>query len=221
MAPQSRQSDHPADRTVCQRCGTCCRKGGPTLHAQDRRLVEEGLIPLHDLFTIRRGEMAHDHMRGGLRPVAADHIKLKGRGDTWTCRYYDEDRKLCSTYARRPLECRILQCWDTGGIEKIYGRDLLSRKDLLAGVAGLWDLVADHQDRCSYRKARQLMGRLDGRGQAGARRKLLQMIQYDVEIRRLVTRQGAMNAGVLDFLFGRPMSVTLKAEGLNLQPKPR
>jgi hypothetical protein len=35
---------HPTD-TACRRCGTCCRKGGPALHREDRHLVVDGLIP--------------------------------------------------------------------------------------------------------------------------------------------------------------------------------
>lgn len=184
--------------------------------------MEQGIIPLHDIFTIRKGEMALDNVRDELVPVAGDHIKLKGRADKWTCRYFDDDQESCTAYEQRPLECRILKCWDTREVERIYGRDLLGRKDLLAGIDGLWDLVADHQKRCSYEEARELIRRLDTDGQGSVRQELLQMIQYDIEIRRLVTRTGVgMGAGILDFLFGRPMSDLLKAEGLNLQPKTR
>lgn len=206
-------------QTDCQRCGTCCRKGGPTLHSEDRELVEKGIIPLHDLFTIRKGEMARDNVHDRLLPVFRDHIKIRGSADTWTCRYFDDDPVGCTIYTQRPLECRVLKCWDTHELERIYGRDLLTRKDLLEGIDGLWDLVADHQSRCSFEEARALIRRLDGDDPDGSQRELLQMVQYDIEIRRLVTRTGGVGDGILDFLFGRPMCGLLKAEGLNLQPK--
>ncbi len=212
-------SDHSQSRTTCQRCGTCCRKGGPTLHSKDRGVVEKGIVPLAELFTIRKGEMALDNVRGALAPVANDHIKLKGNPDDWTCCRFDEERNACTVYNDRPLECRLLKCWDTHEIERIYGRNLLSRDDLIGGVEGLWDLVSDHQDRCSYEKARELMQRLNAEDGDRTRRDLLEMIQYDIEIRRLVTAKGTMNADVLDFLFGRPMGDVLKAEGLNLRSK--
>lgn len=220
MASRSRQPPPAKTRTTCLRCGTCCRKGGPTLHIADRPLVEQGKILLEDLFTIRAGEMARDNVRGELIPVAADHIKLKGSGEGWTCCYYDEVSKGCGEYENRPLECRLLTCWDTVELEKVYGRDLLSREDLLAGVEKLWDLVSGHQQRCSYESARKLIIRLHSSSHNSARRELLQMIQYDIEIRRLVIEKGGPGAQLHEFLFGRPMSETLKAEGLNLQARP-
>ena len=215
--PDKTRSTNP--QTKCQRCGTCCCSGGPTLHTDDRSLVEEGRILLNDLFTIRAGEMAHDNVRDELVPVANDHIKIKGSGDTWTCRHYEDASEGCTIYADRPLECRRLKCWDTIELEKIYGRNLLSRKDLLEGIEGIWDLVSDHQRRCSYEDARRLIKQLDTEQPGNARGELLEMIQYDTEIRRLVAERGGPGAEMLEFLFGRPMSVTLKAEGLNLRPR--
>ncbi len=217
--PPNPTSGSNQSQTTCQRCGTCCHKGGPTLHIEDRELIEEGAIPLHDLFTIRRGEMALDNVRNELAPVTSDHIKIKGQGDSWTCRNFDDADKGCRIYAKRPLECRTLKCWDTHEIERIYGRDLLSREDLLAGVDGLWDLVVDHQKRCSYDTARELIRRLATDDRDSAKNELLQMIQYDLEIRRLFGKRGTGAGHMLEFLFGRPMSDVLKAEGLNLQPR--
>lgn len=48
----------------CRRCGTCCIKGGPSLHREDLPLVEEGRIRVQDLVCIRSGEMAYDPRRG-------------------------------------------------------------------------------------------------------------------------------------------------------------
>lgn len=208
-------------RSRCRRCGTCCRKGGPTLHLADRPLVERGDILLAELFTIRAGEMAYDNVREKRVTVADDHIKLKGTGGRWACCRYDDISGVCRDYEHRPLECRRLKCWDIAELEKISGRDLLTRKDLLGAVAGLWELVCDHQRRCSYDVARRLIGQMTGGRSEHARRRLLEMVQYDIEIRRLVADQGGSGAQMLEFLFGRPMRDTLKAEGLNLRPKPK
>ena len=221
MSAGTNRNEGPDRQRTCRRCGTCCRKGGPTLHTEDRGLVESGIIPAHNLYTIRCGEMAFDNVRAALTPVAGDHIKLKGKDTRWACCLYDDDQKACRGYDRRPLECRTLKCWDTHEIERIYGSDLLTRQDLIGGVDGLWDLVADHQRRCDYDVARQLIRHLERGDRERARSKLLQLVQYDIEIRRLVIQMGGAGAEMLDFLFGRPMSETLKAEGLNLQPKPK
>ena len=53
----------------CKRCGTCCREGGPALHRVDHDLVASGKIPLKDLYTIRKEELARDNVKGTLQPV--------------------------------------------------------------------------------------------------------------------------------------------------------
>jgi Fe-S-cluster containining protein len=30
--------------TKCIRCGTCCKKGGPSFHLEDKMLIEKGII---------------------------------------------------------------------------------------------------------------------------------------------------------------------------------
>ena len=86
---QNNSSDQTDTRT-CRRCGTCCRKGGPAFHLADRPLIEKGTIPLRHLFTIRQGERVKDPIRGVVRPVDTELIKIKGAQDTWTCTFFDE-----------------------------------------------------------------------------------------------------------------------------------
>ncbi|MBT8367361.1 MAG: YkgJ family cysteine cluster protein, partial [Deltaproteobacteria bacterium] len=90
----------------CTRCGTCCQKGGPSFHQEDRMLIDKGVIPARCLFTIRRGESAYDNVKGCLMPVDSDIIKIKGKEGTWTCIFFDAHNKGCSIYSHRPLECR-------------------------------------------------------------------------------------------------------------------
>ncbi|MGD9193367.1 MAG: hypothetical protein PVH58_15695, partial [Desulfobacterales bacterium] len=61
----------------CMRCGTCCEKGGPSFHHDDRMLIEKGIILSKNLYTIRRGELAYDNVQGCLRAVESDIIKIK------------------------------------------------------------------------------------------------------------------------------------------------
>lgn len=187
----------------CVRCGTCCRKGGPALHDEDRPLVEEGLIHTRHLFTIRPGEITDDQIQGELRAVDGDVIKIKGCGGAWTCCLFDQARSACRIYAHRPLECRALSCRDTRGIEAAYARPRLTRGDLLAGIEGLWDLIETHQRRCDHGRIRRLLA---GSGAVAAqRRELEEIIRYDEEIRRLVVARGGLQADMTDFLFGRPL----------------
>lgn len=203
----------------CKRCGTCCREGGPALHREDLALVQSGKIPLKDLYTIRRGELARDNVKGALQPVSSELVKIKGTGRSWTCHYYHAESKGCTLYADRPLECRVLNCRDTAAIEAIYDQHRLTRKDLLDAVPHLWDLVAEHKRKCDYRVLAELAGRLkEGPDQAAADR-LSEMIGYDLHLRALITEKGRPDPTLLDFLFGRPLVDTLPGFGLQAHQK--
>jgi Fe-S-cluster containining protein len=209
--------DSAAPAESCIRCGTCCEKGGPALHQEDRMLIEKGRIPAKCLYTIRRGESAFDNVKGCLVPVDSDIIKIKGKEDSWTCTFFEEQNRGCAIYNHRPVECRALKCWDTVELEKIYARHRLTRDDLISEVEGLWDLIEDHQARCDYEKIRKLIGDLDGPHPGRARKEMMEIIQYDAEIRKLVLEKGGLDPGMLDFLFGRPLVQTLPGYGIRLR----
>ena len=195
----------------CSKCGTCCRSGGPSLHVEDRYLVERGFIHTRHLYTIRRGEMARDPIRSGLVRVDGDIIKIKGRNGHWACLFWDPGSNRCRIYTHRPLECRELECWDTSRIEQMYDRGRLSRCDLLSGIKGLWELVVDHDRRCSFDRVQGLLRDTTGPDAEKARRHLAEICAYDAEIRRLMVSRGRLEAAMLDFLLGRPVEQVLRA----------
>jgi Fe-S-cluster containining protein len=192
------------------RCGTCCRKGGPALHLEDRHLVEQGIIHTRHLYTIRRGELAMDPVRGELARVDSDIIKIKGGGGSWACRFLDEGANACLIYADRPMECRHLECWNTARFEQVYRHGRLSRKDLLAGIQGLWELIEDHERRCDYDRVRRLRERRPGSGAARAEPDRAEIATYDAELRRLMVGRGGLEPEMLDFLLGRPVEAVLR-----------
>ena len=179
-------------------------------------LIDKGVIPSRYLYTIREGELARDNVKGHLMPVDSDIIKIKGKKGGWMCVYFDEIHRKCTIYDDRPLECRALKCWDTRELEQCYADARLTRKDLVSEVNGLWELVEDHQARCDYEKIRQLIDDLTGVKPNHARRKLLEIIRYDAEIRNLVVAKGGLDADMLDFLFGRPLTQTLANYGIKI-----
>jgi Fe-S-cluster containining protein len=199
----------------CRRCGTCCKKGGPSLHVEDRALLESGIIPLRHLFTIRKGEPANDNIKGSIQPAATDIIKIKGQNNTLTCRFFNqEDNNICKIYERRALECRVLKCWDTEEIERIYSKNRLVRKDLISGVAGLWDLVEEHQRRCSYEIIQNFIDRNKSDKKTDSMKGLIEIINYDMHFRQLVVDRGEVDPEILDFLFGRPLTDTIRMFGV-------
>ena len=214
---------HPSDGKpgegmhACARCGTCCRKGGPSFHQADKELIEKGVISSSQLYTLRAGELAHDNVKQAIRPVDSDIIKIKGKNDTWICCFLNEPDNTCTIYENRPLECRVLQCWDTQEIERIYAENRLTRKDLISEIEGLWGLIEDHQHRCDYRIIGNLVKALDSDDRSQAQRKLAEIIQYDTEIRSLVTEKGGLEPEMLDFLFGRTLAKTIENFGFKVQ----
>jgi Fe-S-cluster containining protein len=205
--------------TECQRCGTCCKAGGPALHLEDMELVQSGKIPLKDLYTIRAGELARDNVKGTLAPVAAELIKIKGIGRTWTCWYYDEDSKGCTVYENRPLECRVLNCRDTAAIEAIYNQQRLTRKDLLKEIPHLWGLVEEHEKKCGYRVLAELADRLKAGPDQAAADSMVEMVGYDAHLRALIVEKERPDPALLDFLFGRSLADTLPGFGLQSHQK--
>lgn len=196
-------------QTDCRRCGACCRKGGPTFHLEDRHLIDEGRIPAKYLFTVRCGEPAHENILGRVVPVETDLIKIKGKNGTWTCFFLEEEENRCGIYTDRPAECRALKCWDPRDITRIYRHRRLTRRDLLAPVAGLWELVETHQERCDYARIRRLATTIRKGSDPNARNQLMEIITYDTQIRTLSVQQGGLDKELTDFLFGRPLTVTL------------
>ena len=203
--------------TACRCCGTCCRKGGPALHTADRPLVLSGKIPLRHLYTIRRGELARDPIRGAVLPVTSEVIKIKSQTDSSICTFFDRRSERCRIYADRPAECRILECWDTRAIEAMYERDRLTRRDLLETVEGLWGLVADHDARCGYGRLKDIASRVKRDYRKDLVDELGEMIHYDDQLRRLMIEKAVIEPEIIDFLFGRPMFETMAMFGLRLR----
>ncbi len=200
---------NPVSMTVCRRCGTCCKKGGPTFHIEDRRLIDSGLIPAVHLVTIRKGERVNDAIRGCLISLESEMIKMKGTNPSWSCIYLDGSVSACLIYENRPLECRILKCWDTRDIETEYARNRLTRKDMLTGIPALWNLIAEHDQRCSHVLLRNLLDSPSVDADAG--KSIQEMVAYDRSIRALVVEKAGVEPDMLDFLFGRPLSETIPA----------
>jgi len=202
--------------TQCKRCGTCCKKGGPSFHVQDKHLIEKGVILLKDIYTIRKGEPANDKVKMRIIYTDSDIIKIKNRKGTTQCIFFDESTNYCKIYTNRPVECSVLKCWDTNAIEQIYSKNRLTRKDLLYKVNGLWDLIDNHQKRCSYEAIRRLAD-TSGPDEKKAVNEVRNIISYDIHIRDLIVEKTDMNPEIIDFLSGRPLTTTIKGYGMEVK----
>lgn len=185
---------------------------------QDRSLLMSGKIPVKRLFTIRQGEPAYDNVRGVIIPAQTDILKIKGiAGDTGMCRFFDPVRCACRIYAFRPAQCRVLTCWNTAAIRGMYDRDRLTRGHLLDRPAGLRDLVDEHQAKCDYRQVAYLAQRIrKGPDRLAAVDSLMAVIRYDHSLRQVTVERTRLDAELLDFLFGRPISTMMQMFHLRL-----
>lgn len=202
--------------TKCIRCGTCCKKGGPSFHLEDKMLIEKGIILSKYLYTIREDELCYDNIKESMLPAASDIIKIKGQKDSITCIFFNEKENECTIYNNRPLECRALKCWDTRKIERIYSKNRLTRKDLISTIEGLWDLIEDHQKRCSYETLKLFIAALNKDKKDGVLNGILDIIKYDAQTRKLVVQKGGLDPEMTDFIFGRPITETIRIYGFKI-----
>jgi len=214
-------SSSPTSIATCRRCGTCCRKGGPALHKEDRKLITSGIIPIKDLFTIRSGEWVSNQIKGMNEPTPTEIIKIKGidRKD-WRCRYFNINQKSCRIYADRPVECRMLKCWEPEAIAAFYEQDRLGRKDLLGRVAGLSELIDFHQAHCDHAQLNQWVKYLsagDSKSNKKAQTAIVESIHWDLRIRTLAHEKANTDSDQFDFIFGRPLHDTLKILGWKIR----
>jgi Fe-S-cluster containining protein len=204
---------------TCRRCGTCCKKGGPSFHIEDKMLIERGTVPLKYIYTIRENERCYDNIKECFMPASSDIIKLKGQKGSRTCIFFNERDKGCTIYDARPMECRILKCWDTEGIKRIYAKNRLTRKDLISSIEGLWELVEGHQERCSYDMLKIFIDALGKDNRNEALEGILNIIEYDKKIRTLTVQKAGLDPELTDFLFGRPITETIRIYGINIKEK--
>jgi len=211
-APLNLSSKDPGyGRSVCQRCGTCCKKGGPSLHLEDQGLVETGRIPLSALVTIRKGEFVYNGRTGRVQRTKGEFIRIQGREKTgWTCLYWDEQDHSCGIYPDRPIECRALTCWDTAAIEAIYEAPRLTRVELLQNASSEWiELIRIHEEHCSIDR---LVAWLEAAPHADVSQipSLQEAIAFDMHFRNLTVERSRIHPNLLPFLFGRPLSVVIR-----------
>lgn len=206
------------DTRSCRRCGTCCLKGGPALHLDDQPLVDSGKIPLNHLMTFRQGEPTLDNVTDTIAPAVTDIIQIRGINENRSdCVFYDRAQKGCRIYDQRPVECEALKCWDTEKIKGIYSSRRLTRRHLISKVKGLWELVEDHQDHCDYGYIAELVEKVRRSCPVKeAMSELLDLIRYDQHLREVTMERANLDPEMLLFLFGRPLSFTIKLFGMKM-----
>lgn len=191
---------------TCQRCGTCCRKGGPALHLEDLQLLDD--IPLSDLVCLRRGELAFDPRLDSLQPLQHELLKIRGKDMGWECVYYSRQDKSCTIYGHRPLECRSLSCADNEKIYHAMAVPTLSRGDMIPKESALWGCIADHEELFPVERAIRF-AKSEAGGVLAISPELDEMIRLEAHFRQsLAERVQAMDVDLWAYL-GRPLWLVL------------
>ncbi|HMK34319.1 MAG TPA: YkgJ family cysteine cluster protein [Desulfomonilaceae bacterium] len=208
-----------ATRPHCIRCGTCCTKGSPTLHREDIELFTRNILrPVH-VMTIREGEPAYSGRTEKVEPAAGEMIKIREKPETKTCIFFETGDKSCSIYESRPAQCKFQECWNADNAGAIAGREWLSRKNLLEETGSFWEIVTQHEERCSYSEFSRAMARLAAtRGQTV--QEIVDLLGYDHYVREFVAEKFELDPETMSFFFGRPLSENLRLYGLKLEPQP-
>ena len=213
-------SHKQVDRRQCIRCGTCCKKGGPSLHMGDKSLLKNGHIHYSDLITIRKGESAYSPISGKVEPVRQELVKLAGKDREWTCRFFNDsgNGSLCELYKHRPLECRLLKCWNPQELIDVIGKDTISRYDLIKSDDPLMEIIPLHDQECSFLEVEELLTVLAEKPEIdGTMARLTGLVRKDLAIRSHTVARFNMPVAVEFFILGRPLFSQLEQRGIEIR----
>ena len=202
-------------KTECDRCGICCTKGGPSLHCEDKNLLLNNRLNLEHLITIRKGEPVLSLSTGSPEPNQSEIVKIKGRGTEWTCIFFQEKEAKCTKYEDRPLECSLLKCWETADLEKVAGKSLLNRYDILAPQDPIIPFTKAIDEQCPLEKLDLMLSGLsreNSRHQAMA--DLTHLVNTDLAIRSQAFAELRFSLDLELFFFGRPIFKILNQYGI-------
>ncbi|MEW6182237.1 MAG: YkgJ family cysteine cluster protein [Bacillota bacterium] len=207
------------ERDNCIRCGACCLKGGPILHHEDRAILLAGHASYRHLITIRKDELAFDPTIEAIKPVEKEMVKVRGKGDGWSCCLYDEKNSTCLIYESRFLECRLLKCWDTAEIISVIGKDTITRADIIDHDDPVMEIIEIHERECSIGEIERLIhGLKSGTAKRESTEKLTHLISRDLAIRFFAASELGLPEDLERFVFGRSLIEIVKCRGIRIKP---
>ncbi|MBI5582907.1 MAG: YkgJ family cysteine cluster protein [Deltaproteobacteria bacterium] len=206
-------------RPYCLRCGTCCRKGSPSLYRDDLPLFRQGTLTRLDLITLRRGEKGYSNEADRFVYLAEEQVKIREKPGSRECLFFQPAGAGCGVYENRPRQCRILECWNPEGYRSLKKNKLLSRKDLLDPEDPLLPVVKSHEERCQLLRLQEWLIR--SVEQVGADdERVLEVIHFDRHARTYLGERFGLNQQHLDFLLGRPVEEVISGLGFEVGFEP-
>jgi Fe-S-cluster containining protein len=202
----------------CRRCGTCCLKGGPALHPEDLPLLQDNFLHRKNLITIREGEPLLFLAGKNQQPAPTEIIKIKGSGTDWTCMFFARKSASCRIYNQRPLECSLLQCWDTTELENVAGKNLLTRYDIIDLHDPVRPFIKEQKIKCPLDMLGHLLHKVTRKkDHRSAMVQLANLVNADLAIRSQAYENLRFSLDLELFYFGRPLFVILKQFGMGVR----
>jgi Fe-S-cluster containining protein len=205
------------ERTHCVRCGECCLAAGPTLQKTDLSLFFSCVIKKTQLYTIRKGELVQDNIHDTLKFSNQEFIKFKELEAGKGCILYDGAKNACTIYDERPSQCRAFACWDDGEFKAVFSGPKANREDIIRDP-NLLRLISAHKKICDYQVISNYVKQIEQQGEK-ALKKVLKILQYDRDIRRLTHEKLSIDLRELNLLYGRPLTETISMFGLKVVPE--
>ena len=159
--------------------------------------------------------MAHSPLQDEPEPITQELIKIGGKGKDWECAFWERDNKLCTIYEHRPLECRLLECWNPSPLEDAVGQNTLTRADIIAQDDPINELIRFHELHCPIPPPDKIRMALSSEG-AGPEvlAKLTELVHRDLVVRAEAIGGYDIPLPLEILYFGRPIHVILNAHGL-------
>jgi Fe-S-cluster containining protein len=205
-----------ATRPHCVRCGTCCTKGSPTLLKEDLELLRDTTLKPEHLMTVRKGEKAYSSRTDKLASTATELIKIREKPDSRTCLFFDPWAKQCAIYDSRPTQCRKQECWNPDAAQDSDAEIPLAREELLQATGSLWDVIQQHEERCSHADLNRAMARLEAT-EGATIDDLLELLRFDHHVRWFMTEKLNLDPAAMDFFFGRSLTEIIRSYGLKVE----
>jgi Fe-S-cluster containining protein len=210
----------PKKITECIRCGTCCLKGGPVIHHEDKKILCAGHIGYQHLVTIRKGEPVLNPLTGKLESSQKELIKVMGKGEDWSCFFYNKEDSTCKIYPHRLLECRLLKCWDTTELVSVIGKDTIKRTDIINPDDPIRQIIETHEKKCPCEEIENLILTLSKESdKSETLAKLTEFVHKDMAIRHYAFSELGLKTDFEFFIFGRPLSTLLSDREITVHVK--
>ncbi len=204
-------------RTVCERCGTCCRMNSPSLLKEDMGLFVSGILSYENTYTIRESERIRSRGDAEIYESFIELIKVKDKEGTSTCIFYDETDG-CRIYENRPSQCRMYNCWTQENISEGLENKALKRVDIFGSIDIIMKAIKMHEEKSSYKRLSEALEMLS-EGNEDVLDEIMDILQYDTYIRPFLKEKLNIPDVAMDLIFGRPMIERINEFGFKIERK--